>query len=167
MSRLVFWFKENVKWLWPFAGALFLAGKPVYESGHVTTPGLLAAAGLLGAAIAAYVVPNTEAGVAKYAKFVVVLLAAGVGAAQSALPGGISRNDLFTIGAALVAALGTYASRTTANKAVQASGDGRMGDTDATYGDVGDGELGLLLILCEIAVCVAGVVALIVYVRNH
>lgn len=122
------WLTNNVKWLVPFAGAVAAAVKPIAVGGDYSSQQILFAVSLVLAAYVAWVAPNVEAGIGKYAKGFVVVAVAGVGAAQNVLPGGISRADAWTIGTAVVAAVGTLAFRTTTTRAVIASGYAQMGD---------------------------------------
>jgi len=128
VTALRIWIQTNIKWLVPFAGAVVMAFKPWFLGQSYGLNEWLAALSLVLAAAVTWVVPNVEAGVAKYAKAFVVIALAGIGAAQQALPDGISRADLFTIGTAVIAAFGTFIFPTLAPRAVQSSGTGRMGD---------------------------------------
>jgi len=126
---VTFWIRTHSKMLIPFGGAVAMAVKPLALGTDVGPKSILSVAALITAAGVAYVVPNLEGSSAKYAKEVTVLALAGIGAAQNVLPGGISRVDLWTIGTAVVVAALPFLTPTTATRAVQASGDGRMGVT--------------------------------------
>jgi hypothetical protein len=151
MTGLRVWLARNIKWLFPFAGAIVMALKPWFLGQRYGLPEWLAAGALLASAVLVYVVPNVEAGIARYAKAFVVVALAGLGAAQQAIPDGISRADLWTIGTAVAAAAGTYLFPTSATRAVHAGGDGQMGD----HRDEGTAQAGLLSQLAIIAVLLA------------
>lgn len=122
------WIRANIKAIVPFLGAVVMALKPWFLGAHYGLAEWLSVASLVLASAVTYIVPNVETGVAKYAKTLIVVTLAGLGAAQNVLPGGISRADVWTIGTALVAAVLTFALPTTTTRAVKANGDGHMGD---------------------------------------
>lgn len=126
------WIRDHIKWLWPFAAAILQAVRPWFQGEHYGSAEWLSVTSLALAAFVAYVVPNIEQpGIARYAKGIVVVALAGLGAAQNVLPDGITRQDVWTVGTALVAALGTLLTPTTKARAVLSSGPGRMGDSYA------------------------------------
>lgn len=129
LLTLAIWARRHVKWLWPFAAAVAVAVKPIVVGGDYSPHQVLFAVSLVCAAYVTYVVPNEEAGLAKYSKAFVVVALAGVGAAQTVLPGGVSRADWWTIGTAVAAAAGTLLFPTITPQTVRHGGDGRMGDS--------------------------------------
>ena len=129
MTAAAIWLRRNVKWLFPFAGAVAMGLKPWLLGQHYGSPEWLAFASLVAAAGLTWLVPNVESGLGQYVKALLVVSLAGLGAAQQALPGGISRADLWTVGVAVVSAAGTFLFRTTATQAVQSGGPGKLGDS--------------------------------------
>lgn len=129
MTGLQIWLRRHIKWLMPLLGAVASAAKPIVVDGDYSTGQLLFSTSLVLGAFITYWAPNVEAGgLATYVKGMIVCALAGVGAAQQVLPDGISRQDLWTIGTAVVVSAGTLLFPTIASRAVQSGGDGRMGD---------------------------------------
>lgn len=126
--------RRNIKWLIPFVAAGVQAVRPWFLGTTFTTVQWLGVAVTVLSAALVWVVPNLESGVALYAKAVVVIAVAGIGATIQVWPGGVSRPDLWTIGVAVAGALGTLGFRTTAAKGVQSGGAGRLGDTQGMPG---------------------------------
>jgi len=167
MTRLVIWVRTHIKWLMPLLGAIAAAVKPVVIGGDYSTQQLLFAASLILGAFITYWAPNVEGGgLATYVKGMIVIALAGVGAAQQVLPGGISRQDLWTIGTAVVVSAGTLLFPTIAPRAVQSGGPGRMGDR-GIHRDDGAGELGFLQAVLTCIVLALLAVFLLILIAPH
>lgn len=159
---MIAYVKSHIKLLGLLVAGLYAIFRPVLIDGQSWTLTAYVSAGLVaGGLVVAYLVKNTTSGIAYYAKTIWVVVFAGGSALVAVLPDGLSKADAGTITAALFAAVVSLVDGDTPRHSL-----GDHVETDYR-GDVGDGELALILVLCEIAVCVAGVIALIVYIRNH
>lgn len=128
MSGLVHWFRAHINVIAPFLGAVAMGVKPLFVAGGVGPKEILSVSMLVAASYLAWLAPNLEGQGAKYVKESVVVVLAGLSAAQNVIPGGVSRADIWTIATAAVVAASPFLFPTTARRAVLASGAGQMGD---------------------------------------
>lgn len=124
------WIKSHTHAVYALLFALFLLIQPEFVGQQVFTShdwikAAIAAVGL----VVAFVAANTETTVGRYAKEIAVVLTAALVTLDNVIDGPWTSQKLMQVVAAAIIAAGTILTDTTAPRAVQASGEGYMGDS--------------------------------------
>lgn len=123
------WFRKYLHPILLTAATVAIAAKPeIVGTSSYGVVGWLTVAGVASGALLTYWVPNLEGSGRVAVKDVAAILTVGISAAINVAPDGISRADLWTIGAAVVAVAAPLLLGSAATPAVQASGVGQSGD---------------------------------------